>query len=136
MRLVFASAALAIAACSGRAEPARIAAPAAAPIVIDAAALPPDAAPERITAAPADDPADGGRVLAVAPDDPMRGYWEHDELPDACAVDADCGIEHLGYACLARPGPPLYDSFDDLPMPPADASCGCVAGACAWWRSR
>lgn len=75
------------------------------------------------------------RVAAVGPADPMRGYWEHDELGDACGSDADCEVERLGYACLARPAPALHDPIDDLPLPPAGAACGCLAGACAWWRS-
>lgn len=76
------------------------------------------------------------RVAAVAPDDPMRRYYEHDEVPDPCTDDADCEIERGGrYACMLRPAPALHDPIRDLPAPPSGAACGCLAGACAWWRS-
>jgi hypothetical protein len=58
---------------------------------------------------------------------------EEPEEPNDCTADADC---HIGgcaqYACTASTG--LMGVCDRKLQPPVAASCGCVEGACVWWR--
>ncbi len=104
----------------------------AAPISIDARPVTriDAAAPAASMLAP------GDRVAAVDPADGWARLQEEPEHDGECARDADCFIGGCAsYACT--PVEDLMSECLDAPaLAPREASCGCVAGRCIWWRRR
>jgi len=74
------------------------------------------------------------RVAAVDPADPQLELVEQPSVANACATNDECFVSGCAqYACSAVPV--LADACSDAPaFAPIGATCGCVSGACIWWR--
>lgn len=75
---------------------------------------------------------EGRRIPVLAPSDALFQRQERPDLPNACTSDADCYASGCSPACTAVPE--VFDACRDAPVPPIGA-CGCVAGACQWFRA-
>lgn len=77
------------------------------------------------------DPAPRGALFAA--DHPHRAVFEAPEIEDECTADADCHRAGCGdRICSAQAE--VMSTCEVLPVSlPADATCGCLDGACRWW---
>lgn len=84
------------------------------------------------TAPPPPPPA--ARTLAVSSGHPLEGRVEGTERAGECTTDADCFTGGCSSeVCSAEEGVITTCEVQDWPQG-AGAGCGCVAGACRWYR--
>lgn len=100
-------------------------------------------APEDVAATPEDSAGDPGdtapaagepvRTAAVSTDSALYERVEGTSANNACTSDADCKASGCSKeVCAAEE---VMSACDVLEWPQgADAKCGCVSGACAWYR--
>ncbi len=77
--------------------------------------------------------ADPARTPAVPADSPHHDLFEGTSFKNACTQDQDChagGCSHEVCSAEAQVMTPCMVHEDQ----PRDATCGCVAGQCIWYR--
>lgn len=86
------------------------------------------------SASPEPDSADAApRAALFTADHPHQAAFEAPELVNECTADAECHRAGCGErVCSAEAE--VMSTCEVLPVSlPADASCGCLEGACRWW---